>query len=72
MTNRVVVWNMMRRTCRPDRVIRACGKTSFGALSAANTITTARHLSSSSATTKKPVALFLNASRLDYDRQLGT
>ena len=51
---------------RPHLAVRAsCGAvtTRRNNMSSATTTTT---------TTTKPIALFLNASRLDYDRQLGT
>ena len=35
-------------------------------------VTAIRRNNMSTSATRKPIALFLNASRLDYDRQLGT
>ena len=56
----------MRTSCLrpPHRAVRA----SCGAVTAIRR----NNMSTSATTTRKPIALFLNASRLDYDRQLGT
>ena len=74
MMNPVISSSLMRRSCWRSPHYRAAlllvqrASSSCGAV-----VTTAiRRNNMSTSATRKPIALFLNASRLDYDRQLGT